>query len=68
MMLTHCGRVRGASGTPGGLGTFPVGSARVVARGYRFTRLTVTSGLRQLRGRQFRGPSGGSADCYPAGG
>jgi uncharacterized protein len=38
--------VRGAGGTPGGLGTFLAGSAMVVAGGYLLlTRVTVTSGL-----------------------
>jgi uncharacterized protein len=43
--------VRGAGGTPGGLGTFLAGSAMVVAGGYLLlTRVTVTSGLWQLWG------------------
>jgi uncharacterized protein len=38
--------MRGAGGTPGGLGTFLAGSAMVVAGGYLLlTRVTVTSGL-----------------------
>ncbi len=43
--------MRGAGGTPGGLGTFLAGSAMVVAGGYLLlTRVTVTSGLWQLWG------------------
>jgi hypothetical protein len=43
--------VRGAGGTPGGLGTFLAGSAMVVAGGYLLlTRVTVTSGLWMLWG------------------
>ena len=43
--------MRGAGGTPGGLGTFLAGSAIVVAGGYLLlTRVTVTSGLWQLWG------------------
>ena len=43
--------MRGAGGTPGGLGTFLAGSATVVAGGYLLlTRVTVTSGLWQLGG------------------
>ena len=43
--------MRGAGGTPGGLGTFLAGSAMVVAGGYLLlTRVTVTSGLWELWG------------------
>ena len=43
--------MRGAGGTPGGLGTFLAGSAMVVAGGYLLlTRVTVTSGLWMLWG------------------
>jgi uncharacterized protein len=43
--------MRGAGGTPGGLGTFLAGFAMVVAGGYLLlTRVTVTSGLWQLWG------------------
>ena len=43
--------MRGAGGTPGGLGTFLAGSAMVVAGGYLLlTRVTVTSGLWQVWG------------------
>lgn len=43
--------MRGAGGTPGGLGTFLAGSAMVVAGGYLLlTRVTVTSGLWQFWG------------------
>lgn len=43
--------MRGAGGTPGGLGSFLAGSAMVVAGGYLLlTRVTVTSGLWQLWG------------------
>jgi hypothetical protein len=43
--------VRGAGGTPGGLGTFLAGSAMVVAGGYLLlTRVTVTSSLWELWG------------------
>jgi hypothetical protein len=43
--------MRGAGGTPGGLGTFLAGSAMVVAGGYLLlTRVTVTSGLWTLWG------------------
>ena len=43
--------MRGAGGTPGGLGTFLAGSAMVVAGGYLLlTRVTVTSGLWHLWG------------------
>jgi hypothetical protein len=43
--------LKGAGGTPGGLGTFLAGSAMVVAGGYLLlTRVTVTSGLWQLWG------------------
>jgi multisubunit Na+/H+ antiporter MnhF subunit len=43
--------VRGAGGTPGGIGTFLAGSAMVVAGGYLLlTRVTVTSGLWELWG------------------
>jgi uncharacterized protein len=43
--------VRGAGGTPGGLGTFLAGSAMVVAGGYLLlTKVTVSSGLWQLWG------------------
>jgi hypothetical protein len=39
------GRIRGAGGTPGGLGTFVLGAAMVVAGGYLLlTRVTVASG------------------------
>jgi hypothetical protein len=39
------GRIRGAGGTPGGVGTFVVGAAMVVAGGYLLlTRVTVASG------------------------
>ena len=41
--------MRGAGGTPGGLGTFLAGSAMVVAGGYLLlTRVTLTSGLWEL--------------------
>jgi uncharacterized protein len=43
--------MRGAGGTPGGLGTFLAGSAMVVAGGYLLlTRVTVSSGLWMLWG------------------
>jgi hypothetical protein len=43
--------MRGAGGTPGGLGTFLTGSAMVVAGGYLLlTRVTVSSGLWMLWG------------------
>ena len=43
--------MRGAGGTPGGLGAFLAGLAMVVAGGYLLlTRVTVTSGLWQLWG------------------
>jgi hypothetical protein len=43
--------MRGAGGTPGGLGTFLAGSAMVVAGGYLLlTRVTVPSGLWMLWG------------------
>jgi uncharacterized protein len=43
--------MRGAGGTPGGLGAFLAGFAMVVAGGYLLlTRVTVTSGLWQLWG------------------
>jgi hypothetical protein len=43
--------MRGAGGTPGGLGTFLAGSAMVVAGGYLLlNKVTVTSGLWQLWG------------------
>lgn len=43
--------MRGAGGTPGGLGGFLAGSAMVVAGGYLLlTRVTVTSGLWHLWG------------------
>ena len=43
--------MRGAGGTPGGLGIFLAGSAMVVAGGYLLlTRVTVTSGLWMLWG------------------
>lgn len=43
--------MRGAGGTPGGLGGFLAGLAMVVAGGYLLlTRVTVTSGLWQLWG------------------
>jgi hypothetical protein len=43
--------MRGAGGTPGGLGSFLAGSAMVVAGGYLLlTRVTVSSGLWQLWG------------------
>lgn len=43
--------MRGAGGTPGGLGTFLAGSAMVVAGGYLLlTRVTVASGLWQFWG------------------
>jgi hypothetical protein len=43
--------MRGAGGTPGGLGAFLAGSAMVVAGGYLLlTRVTVTSGLWQFWG------------------
>jgi hypothetical protein len=43
--------MRGAGGTPGGLGSFLAGLAMVVAGGYLLlTRVTVTSGLWQLWG------------------
>ena len=43
--------MRGAGGTPGGLGTFLAGSAMVVAGGYLLlTRVTVTSGLWEFWG------------------
>ena len=43
--------MRGAGGTPGGLGAFFAGFAMVVAGGYLLlTRVTVTSGLWQLWG------------------
>ena len=43
--------MRGAGGTPGGLGTFLAGSAMVVAGGYLLlTRVAVTSGLWQFWG------------------
>lgn len=39
------GKIRGAGGTPGGLGTFVLGAAMVVAGGYLLlTRVTVASG------------------------
>lgn len=39
------GRIRGAGGTPGGLGSFLLGAAMVVAGGYLLlTRVTVASG------------------------
>jgi hypothetical protein len=39
------GRIRGAGGTPGGIGTFVLGVAMVVAGGYLLlTRVTVASG------------------------
>jgi uncharacterized protein len=39
------GRIRGAGGTPGGLGTFVLGAAMVVAGGYLLlTRVSVASG------------------------
>jgi hypothetical protein len=45
------GPMRGAGGTPGGLGTFLAGSAMVVAGGYLLlTRVTVSSGLWMLWG------------------
>ena len=43
--------MRGAGGTPGGLGTFLAGSAMVVAGGYLLlTRVSVSSGLWMLWG------------------
>ena len=43
--------MKGAGGTPGGLGSFVAGFAMVVAGGYLLlTRVTVTSGLWQLWG------------------
>jgi hypothetical protein len=43
--------MRGAGGTPGGLGSFLAGFAMVVAGGYLLlTRVTVASGLWQLWG------------------
>jgi hypothetical protein len=43
--------MRGAGGTPGGLGSFLAGFAMVVAGGYLLlTRVTVTSGLWQFGG------------------
>ena len=43
--------MRGAGGTPGGLGTFLAGAAMVVAGGYLLlSRVTVTSGYWQLWG------------------
>ena len=43
--------MRGAGGTPGGLGAYLAGFAMVVAGGYRLlTRVTVTSGLWQIWG------------------
>ncbi|HEX2217626.1 MAG TPA: hypothetical protein VHG35_02400 [Gemmatimonadales bacterium] len=43
--------MRGAGGTPGGLGSFLAGSAMVVGGGYLLlTRVTVSSGLWQLWG------------------
>jgi uncharacterized protein len=43
--------MRGAGGTPGGLGTFLAGSGMVVAGGYLLlTRVTVSSGLWMLWG------------------
>lgn len=43
--------MRGAGGTPGGLGSFLAGFAMVVAGGYLLlTKVTVTSGLWQLWG------------------
>lgn len=43
--------MRGAGGTPGGLGTFFAGAAMVVAGGYLLlSRVTVTSGYWQLWG------------------
>jgi hypothetical protein len=39
------GRIRGAGGTPGGVGTFVLGAAMVVAGGYLLlTKVTVASG------------------------
>lgn len=41
--------MRGAGGTPGGLGSFLAGLAMVIAGGYLLlTRVTVTSGLWQF--------------------
>ena len=41
----EAGRIRGAGGTPGGLGAFVLGAAMVVAGGYLLlTRVTVASG------------------------
>jgi hypothetical protein len=45
------GRVRGAGGTPGGLGSFFVGLGMVLAGGYLLlTRVVVTSGFGSLLG------------------